>query len=57
MKDLHNNLAELTSQRDAAVREISELKAQLKMVEEMKDNLRRELIEASKKMKEGKLAE
>ena len=35
------------------MREVAELKVQLKMVEETRDSIRRDLIEANRKIREG----
>ena len=35
------------------MREVAELKVQLKLVEESRDNIRRELIEANRNIREG----
>ena len=36
------------------MREVAELKVQLKLVEETRDNIRRDLIEANRRIREGK---
>lgn len=53
VKDLTNNIRELQQQREAALREVAELKVQLKMVEETRDTIRRDLIDANRKIREG----
>jgi hypothetical protein len=35
------------------MREVGELKVQLKLVEETRDNIRRDLIEANRRIREG----
>ena len=45
---------DLNRQREAALREVAELKVQLKMTEETRDTIRRDLIEANRKIREGK---
>ena len=55
LKNLAAQLAELQRQREAALREVAELKVQLKMAEETRDTIRRDLIEANRKIREGKL--
>ena len=54
MKDLSNQIIDLQNQKEVALREVAELKVQLKMVEETRDNIRRDLIEANRKIREGK---
>ena len=54
LKNLAAQLAELQRQREAALREVAELKVQLKMAEETRDTIRRDLIEANRKIREGK---
>lgn len=53
MKELHHQLTDLSRQREAALREVAELKTQLKLVEETRDAIRRDLIEANRKIREG----
>ena len=53
LKDLNNQIKELQRQKEAALREVAELKVQLKMVEETRDTIRRDLIEANRKIREG----
>ena len=47
-------MRDLDRQREAAMREVAELKVQLKLVEETRDNIRRDLIEANRRIREGK---
>jgi hypothetical protein len=54
LKDLRNIIIDLQRQREQALREVAELKVQLKMVEESRDCIRRDLIEANRKIREGK---
>lgn len=54
-KDLSNQIKELNRQKEAALREVAELKVQLKMVEETRDGIRRELIEANRRIREGEV--
>ena len=53
MKDLNSVIRDVGRQRDAAMRECAELKTQLKLVEETRDAIRRDLIEANRKIREG----
>ena len=53
-KDLSNNIRDLERQKEAAQREADELKTQLKLVEETRDNIRRDLIDANRAIREGK---
>ena len=55
-KNLNNQIRDLDRQREAAMREVAELKVQLKLVEETRDNIRRDLIEANRKIREGGLS-
>lgn len=55
VKNLNNQITDLSRQREAALREVAELKVQLKMTEETRDSIRRDLIEANRKIREGKL--
>jgi len=54
VKSLNNQIMDLNRQREAALREVAELKTQLKMTEETRDTIRRDLIEANRKIREGK---
>ena len=54
VKNLNNQIMDLNRQREAALREVAELKVQLKMTEETRDTIRRDLIEANRKIREGK---
>lgn len=49
-----NQIRDLDRQKEAAMREVGELKVQLKLVEETRDNIRRDLIEANRRIREGK---
>ena len=53
IKDLSGQIQDLQRQKEAALREVAELKVQLKMVEETRDTIRRDLIEANRKIREG----
>ena len=53
MKNLATQIADLQRQKEAALREVAELKTQLKMVEETRDTIRRDLIDANRKNREG----
>ena len=55
VKSLNNQITDLNRQREAALREVAELKTQLKMTEETRDSIRRDLIEANRKIREGEL--
>ena len=54
-KNLTNQIRDLDRQKEAAMREVGELKVQLKLVEETRDNIRRDLIEANRRIREGKM--
>ena len=54
LKQLMAQITELQRQKEAALREVAELKVQLKMAEETRDTIRRDLIEANRKIREGK---
>ena len=53
LKNLGAQMADIQRQREAALREVAELKVQLKMAEETRDTIRRDLIEANRKIREG----
>ena len=53
VKELQAAQQEVARQREAALREVAELKVQLKMAEETRDTIRRDLIEANRKIREG----
>ena len=53
VKDLKNIIAEVERQKEAAMREVAELKVQLKMIEETRDVIRRDLIDANRAIREG----
>ena len=55
LKNHQNRLADLERQRECALREVAELKVQLQMVEETRDTLRRELIDAKHQIREGNM--
>ena len=48
-----NQNRDVERQKEAAMREVGELKVQLKLVEETRDNIRRDLIEANRRIREG----
>ena len=50
---MNNQILELQQQKEAALREVAELKVQLKMAEETRDTIRRDLIESNRKIREG----
>ena len=54
LKNLGAQMADLQRQREAALREVAELKVQLNMAEETRDTIRRDLIEANRKIREGR---
>lgn len=54
VKDLTNQIRDVMRKKESALKEVAELKVQLKMVEEARDNIRRDLIEANRKIREGK---
>ena len=51
--DINCHVAELQRQKESALREVAELKVQLKMVEETRDTIRRDLIDANRRIREG----
>ena len=53
-RELNTQLKEQQKAKEATMREVNELKTQLKMVEESRDSVRRDLIEAHRKIREGK---
>ena len=53
VKNLNNQIRDVDRQREAAMREVGDLKVQLKLVEETRDNVRRDLIEANRRIREG----
>ena len=55
IKDLTNQIRDLDRQREAALREVAELKTQLKLVEEARDNVRRDLIDSNRRVREGEI--
>ena len=54
VKDMNNALRDLDRHKEGALREVAELKVQLKMVEETRDTIRRDLIDANRTIREGK---
>ena len=52
VRNMAGQMSELERQREAAIREGGELKMQLKLVEEARDNLRRELLEAGQRLRD-----
>ena len=53
LTDRQSQIAELLRQKESALREVAELKVQLKMVEETRDTIRRDLIDANRRIREG----
>ena len=53
MKNLNEQLRDVARQREAALAEVIELKTQLKLVEETRDAIRRDLIDANRAVREG----
>ncbi len=53
VNDLNTQITELLRQKESALREVAELKVQLKMVEETRDTIRRDLIDANRRIREG----
>lgn len=51
---MNEQIREVARQRESALREVAELKTQLKMVEETRDAIRRDLIEANRTIREGR---
>jgi rootletin len=56
VKELNNQLLDLNQQREAALNEIAELKIQLKILEEARDTVKRDLAEANDNIRSGKTA-
>ena len=54
-KDLERTVNDLSNNKENLLREISELKLQLKMAEESRDSTRRNLLEAQRRVKDGDL--
>lgn len=52
IKELNLILLDVRQQKELGIREINELKTQLKMVEDMRDNIRRELIDSNRRSRE-----
>ena len=46
-------ITDLQRQREQSMKEVAELKVQLKMVEETRDAIRRDLIDANRNIREG----
>ena len=53
VRDFSNQVQDRSVARDAALREIAELKVQLKMVEESRDVVRKDMMEANRKIREA----
>ena len=53
LKDANNTITDLQRQKEQGLREVAELKVQLKMTEEAKDTFRRDLLESKRKIREG----
>ena len=53
LKELGARLADLNRQKEGVIREAAELATQLKLVEETRDAIRRDLIEANRAIREG----
>jgi rootletin len=49
---LNSFLVDVRQQKELCIREINELKTQLKMVEDMRDNIRRELLDSNRRTRE-----
>ena len=52
IKDLNDYLEDLRQQKESGIRECNELKTQLKMVEDMRDNARRDLLDSNRRIRE-----
>ena len=52
VKELNAFLVDVRQQKELCIREINELKTQLKMVEDMRDNIRRELLDSNRRTRE-----
>ena len=49
---MNSFLVDVRQQKELCIREINELKTQLKMVEDMRDNIRRELLDSNRRTRE-----
>ena len=52
VRNMSAQLVDLERQREAAAREGEEIKTQLKMVEDVRDNIRTDLVGATQKLRE-----
>jgi hypothetical protein len=55
VKNLLNDNRDLQNQKEAVLREVAELKTQLKILEESRDTFRHDLLEANRCLREGRL--
>ena len=55
-KNFTNELRELQNSRDSLLREVAEVKVQLKIVEEARDGFRHNLLDANRLLREGLLS-
>jgi rootletin len=54
-KELNNQIVDLNQQRETALNEVAELKVQLKIIEEARDAVKRDLAEANENIRSGKI--
>jgi hypothetical protein len=54
---LNYDLREAHRRNEMTINEISELKVQMKILEENRDNLRHDILEANRKLREGQSIE
>jgi len=53
VKELNNQLTELTQQHEAATQRVTDLEVQIKVLEESRDSIKRDLAEASDTIRRG----
>ena len=53
VKNLLNENRDLQNQKDSVLREVAELKVQLKILEESRDTFRHDLMDANRCLREG----
>lgn len=53
IKNLNNEIRDSRQQNDMLLNEMSEMKGQLRILDEQRDSLRHELLETNRKLREG----
>lgn len=53
VKNLNNEIRDIQRRNEMLLNEISEMKVQMKVLEENRDTLRHDLLEANRKLREG----